>query len=197
MLRMLFQLLGSNYASGNFGGVEAVVRTLLTTVPNDMASLQFLGLVYYRTGRRDEAVRVFDAAEIKQETEVAQEFDPSDDILARSGKKDATTRHIEATRPNGETAQAWYDLGLTHSELNRPEQAVLALRFALSVRPDFPEARQALKSVASRMDEADTGKGGFSRLLTFESPRGGAREGRGDRNIGDAAGAVESLDEDD
>jgi len=46
MLRMLFQLIGIHYANGNFGAIEAAVRGLFATVPNDFASLQLLGLAY-------------------------------------------------------------------------------------------------------------------------------------------------------
>lgn len=62
MLRKFFELFAWHYASGNMALVEAVVHTILRTVPDDLISPQFLGLVYYRTGRIDAATRVLRAA---------------------------------------------------------------------------------------------------------------------------------------
>jgi tetratricopeptide (TPR) repeat protein len=149
---MLFQLIGVHYANGNFAAVEAAVRSLLATVPNDLASLQFLGLVYYRTGRTQEAIRIFDSTPIARESAQRFEMESGDDSVSRNDYSAAAACRIEATHRNADLAHAWYDLGLTLNHLGRPDRAVVAFRSALIARPAFPEATEALGSIAPCVD---------------------------------------------
>ena len=59
MIGALTELLGYFYQVGHFTQLEAVARTILTTIPDDTVSLHFLGLAYLRTGRASAAARLF------------------------------------------------------------------------------------------------------------------------------------------
>ena len=63
MINALFDLLGTFYQSGEFAQAEWMAHSILQAIPDDLVSLQLLGLVYYRTRRRSEAMQAFSAAE--------------------------------------------------------------------------------------------------------------------------------------
>src|ERR1017187_6715428 len=60
MINNLVNLLGGFYESNDFAKVEAIAHSIHVAVPGDEVSLKFLGLVYYRTGRVSDAIRLFD-----------------------------------------------------------------------------------------------------------------------------------------
>jgi len=141
MLHALFQLLGSHYANDDLGAVEGLLRSILATVPNDPTSMKFLGLVYYRTGRIDQAERLFDMAARRQRSCTSFEIQPHDDFLSRHGYSAMAACHLEATRPDRNTARTWYDLGLVLGDLGRREEATVAFLQANSARRQSPEVR--------------------------------------------------------
>ena len=59
MISTLVNLLGGYYESNDFAKVEAIAHSINKAVPGDEVSLKFLGLVYYRTGRTKDAIRLF------------------------------------------------------------------------------------------------------------------------------------------
>ncbi len=143
MLRTLFQLFAWHYTNGNLARAEAVVRDILTVVRDDRISLQFLGLVYYRTGRVAEAIRVFEAGGPGPGLSADLASEPGDDFLSRNGYSAAAACHVESTRRNPDLAQAWHDLGLVLSELGLRDQGEHALRYA---RLAHPQALEALRT---------------------------------------------------
>jgi tetratricopeptide (TPR) repeat protein len=144
VLHTLFQLVGIHYSGGDFSKVESAARSILATVPNDMASLQFLGLAYFRTGRKAEAMQILDAAPPEQDCTPPLEAAPGGDFLSRNGYSAAAACQLEATQRNPDLALAWYDLGVILSDLGRTELALRAFRSALAACPSYPSAMQAL-----------------------------------------------------
>ena len=141
MLHALFQLLGSHYAKDDLGAAEGLLRSILATVPDDPTSMKFLGLVYYRTGRTDEAVRLFDMAARRQRSGATFETQPSVDFLSRHGYSAVAACYVEATRPDGNTARTWYDLGLALGDLGRREEADVAFLQAKTAAQQLPQVR--------------------------------------------------------
>jgi tetratricopeptide (TPR) repeat protein len=150
MLRLVFQLIGTHYASGNLNAVEGTVRSILAAVPNDQTALQFLGLVYYRTGRKAEAIRIFDDVPAQSDFTVPARSDSGDDFLSRNGYSATAACHVAANDHNPDLALAWYDLGLTLRELDRPKHAAGAFRCALAARPGFADATVAFNTMTPR-----------------------------------------------
>ena len=63
MISTLINLLGSFYENKDFTRAETIAHSIHTAIPGDQVSLKFLGLVYYRTGRINEAMHLFDQVE--------------------------------------------------------------------------------------------------------------------------------------
>ena len=104
MISTLINLLGSFYERKEFTKAEAIARNMHTAIPGDRVSLKFLGLVYYRTGRINEAIRLFDQLE-RQPNLCAekQASAPADSAVV------ACAREAMLRAPY--LAQAWHDLG--------------------------------------------------------------------------------------
>jgi len=150
MLRTLFHMIGRHYANGNLGAAESSVRSVLAAVPNDPASLQFLGLVYYRTGRKAAAIDILNAAPPLCASQSPLQAMRSDDFLGRNRYSAAAACQVEATQRNPDLAQVWLDLALTLGELDQPARAVDALQYALLAQPGFPAAVRAMDSMTRR-----------------------------------------------
>ena len=167
MLRVLFQMFGNAYVQANLGSVEAIIRSILATVPGDMASLQFLGLIYYRTGRTADAIHAFELAAPTPEKLPPIEFPADEDFLARNGYSAAAACQLEAIGRNPGLAKAWYDVGLTLANLGHPRRAVSAFRAALISRPSYPAAVQAVDSLIFHIAEHGAVEGKSLRLGTL------------------------------
>ncbi|HMW55074.1 MAG TPA: tetratricopeptide repeat protein [Accumulibacter sp.] len=138
MIDALFDLLGTFYQSGNFEQAEWIARSILQAIPDDIVSLQFLGLLYHRTRRRAQAMQVFAATA----SEPPQSDAPDLDDLQAS----AQCRRAASTR--GSTlAGAWYDLGRLLLRLGHRQQAVSAFHAALAAQPDLRKARRMMAKI--------------------------------------------------
>lgn len=102
MIHTLINLLAGFYESNDLSKAEAIARSIHTAIPGDQVSLKFLGIVYYRTGRIKDAIRLFDLIQCRQKTvaETPRETDPA-----------AAAFSQEARRRVPYLAQAWQDLG--------------------------------------------------------------------------------------
>ena len=140
MIDALFDLLGTFYQSGDFAQAEWIARSILQAIPDDIVSLQFLGLVYYRTDRRSQALQTFSAAD--PDAPAAPPVAGGPDLLASAQCLRAASGHGSAL------AGAWYDLGLLLFRLGRDRQALGALQAALCARPDYQAAKAAVARIA-------------------------------------------------
>lgn len=136
MIETLFELLGTFYQRRDFAQAESIARCILQAIPDDVVSLQFLGLVLYRTSRRDEARRAFSAADGSERCPHGHE----------DSELRASAQCLRAA--SGPTlAGAWYDLGLVLFRQKRYQQAISALQAAISARPDFRAAQCAIQRI--------------------------------------------------
>jgi tetratricopeptide (TPR) repeat protein len=142
MIDALLELFGTFYQTGNFLQAERIACRILEAIPDDLVSLQFLGLVYYRTGRREEAIEAFNTA-------TCRSLD-HDSHLRVDSRLRASAQCLRAARVPGSTvAAAWYDLGVVLFRLRRYQQAISAFQSALSGRPDFQAAQRAIERVSA------------------------------------------------
>jgi tetratricopeptide (TPR) repeat protein len=142
MIDALLDLFGTFYQAGNFQQAERIARNILQAIPDDLVSLQFLGLVYYRTGRREEAIEAFNTA-------ACRSLDDGTHLRVDSRLR-ASAQCLRAARVPGSTvANAWYDLGLVLLRLRRHQQAISAFQSALSGRPDFRAAQRAIARLSA------------------------------------------------
>lgn len=137
MITALVDLLATFYQAGNLQQVEAITRSMLATIPNDLVALQFLGLALYRTGRHDEAYRAFGKAAarlertppmayatsceqaasatyrkaVRVDSGLAEGWQQIADVLARLGFQKAASRAREAARTASATNRTRFPLG--------------------------------------------------------------------------------------
>lgn len=167
MIAALVDLLGKFYANNDLANVEVIARTMHAAVPNDLVSLQFLGLVYYRNGRVNDAVSVFDNVIDRQSASATSESGKGEAGIADSDLS-AAVCYREATRRNRNLANAWHDLGAVLLRLHQSDLAISAFRSSLSAHP---KATQALVSPGDA-DPGDTdlavARDGFSALLELQ-----------------------------
>jgi tetratricopeptide (TPR) repeat protein len=142
MIDALLDLFGTFYQAGNFLQAERIARRILQAIPDDLVSLQFLGLVYYRTGRREEAIEAFNTA-------ACRGLD-RDSHLHVDSRLRASAQCLRAARvPGSAVAAAWYDLGVVLFRLRRHQQAISAFQSALAGRPDFRAAQRAIARLSA------------------------------------------------
>ncbi|MBL8423707.1 MAG: tetratricopeptide repeat protein [Candidatus Accumulibacter phosphatis] len=141
MIDALFELLGTLYQKGDFAQAERVANGIQQTIPGDVVSLQFLGLLCYRSGRRADALRAFIAA-------AGNDADsPGPPGVANS--LHASTHCLRAARTQGSAlASAWYDMGLILFRLRRYQQAITALQEVTRALPNDRAAQRAIVRIA-------------------------------------------------
>lgn len=163
MIGTLVDLLGNFYANQDLANVEVIARSLDSVVPGNLVSLQFLGLVYYRTARVKDAVRAFDG--VLRRRKPLPDGPLSEPLTGHElDGSAAAVCYREATRRNPSLARAWYDIGTLLLELKRFELAIPAFGNALRAQPYHPQAMQAI-AVASQVDDLAVVEDGFLRLL--------------------------------
>lgn len=134
MIRTLINLLGSFYESNELSKVETIARNIHTAIPGDQVSLKFLGLVYYRTGRIKDAIRLFDQVQLAHAAQAQNGIGGKE---ASHGDSAAEVCRAEASRRLPYLAQAWRDLGATLMELKKFELALPAFRSTPITQPSF------------------------------------------------------------
>ncbi len=179
MIRTLVDLLGNFYARNDFANFETIARSLLAAIPNDQVSLQFLGLVYYRTGRINDAIQVFDRVVRRRQEQPEHPAEPTTERDLVLGNSAAAACYQEATRDRPELARAWYDVGTTMVELGKVEEALPAFRSALSAQPESTQAMLAIGQTALRAGDLASAEEGFSRLRAVQPNNGDAYQGLG------------------
>lgn len=167
MIRTLVDLLGNFYANNDFANFEAIARSIQATIPNDPVSLQFLGLVYYRTGRVKDAVRVFDKlVHWRKVPSGAEPKKPKPDLP--EGDYAVTECYEAATRRSSKLAQAWYDLGSALLDLRKFKQAIPAFRSALIAQPESTQAMLAIGQTALQVGDLAAAEESFARLRELQ-----------------------------
>lgn len=146
MISTLVDLLGNFYLNNDLTHFETIARTLHASVPDDLVSLQFLGLACYRTGRVDEAVSIFDKVLRRRKTLAGADSNEARNEIAGDDSC-AAVCYQEATKHNPWLAKAWYDLGAVLLKLKKSELAIPAFRSYLAAQPATGQALLALDQV--------------------------------------------------
>lgn len=164
MIRALIDLLVSSYGRGELHRVETIAHSILASIPDDHVSLQFLGLVYYRTGRIADAIGIFGRVGRRKRrlSETKRRLGAA--YLSRRDYAAATACYAEATRRDPSFARLWYDTGIALTELGQRELAKAAFRSACKAQPEFPEALLALGALGLTSGDLVTAEEGFARL---------------------------------
>ncbi len=160
MVGALTELLGYFYQVGHFTQLEAVARTILTTIPDDTVSLHFLGLAYLRTGRAGAAARLF-----HKKARETPERKPTAMATSQDAQTAADACYRATTELNPGFADTWYGMAMELDELGLQEQAVSVLHNAVIARPGFPEALSALARIGLQSGDSSAAYRGLCGLL--------------------------------
>jgi tetratricopeptide (TPR) repeat protein len=177
MLGTLTELLCHFYQVGHFTQLEAVARTILTTIPDDMVALHFLGLAYLRTGRTGEAICLFRKTGEAFAARGAAEGADAEPGSTADASTAAAAFYREATDLNPCFADTWYDIAMELNRLGHRTQAVSALRNAIIARPDFHEALLALGNLGLQLGDCISAYRGFTGLLQVDPSSTEAKQG--------------------
>lgn len=178
MISTLVDLLAGFYANNDFSDVEAIARSINSAVPGDLVSLQFLGLVYYRTGRVKDAIRVFNTVIRRRKPAPEEEWEKEGAHLFRHDSAEVMC-YRQATRRSPQLAKAWYDLGNVLLELKKFELAIPAFRSSLKAQPSSTEAMLAIGQTALKVNDLAAAQDGFSRLQATQPDNDEAYRGLG------------------
>jgi cytochrome c-type biogenesis protein CcmH/NrfG len=125
MIYALVDHLAMFYQSGNMTQVEAIARSMLTAIPDDIVALQFLGLALYQMGRVDDARRAFKRVAVTQ----AQQEHCANDTSCEPAHR-AMLR--AATRAHSGLAEGWYRIALALNKFGFDQPATRAFAAAMA-----------------------------------------------------------------
>lgn len=134
MIHTLINLLASFYESNDLRRAETIARSIHTAVPEDQVSLKFLGIVYYRTGRIKDAIRLFDQVQCRQQASLAADGAAAEHRLPAVASAVAAFS-LEAARRVPYLAQAWLELGNALQKMRSFDCAASARRLAQVAQP--------------------------------------------------------------
>jgi hypothetical protein len=100
MVTALIDLMGTYYYAGNLGQMEAMARSILAAIPEDIVALQFLGLALYRMGRMEAARQVFIRVAARLGRAKRAKF-------VTTGELASAKVYREATSPASGLGEAW------------------------------------------------------------------------------------------
>ncbi len=130
MIPAMVDFLAVYYHAGNLPRMEAIARSMLAAIPDDVVALQFLGLALYLSGRFDDAYRVF--------RRVATRFgDSSRALLPTTCEPAASVSYREATRPDSGLADGWQRIAEILGKFRFHKTAAGAFRAAQAARGQF------------------------------------------------------------
>ena len=139
MITALIDYLAMFYQTGNLAQVEAISRSMLAAIPDDLVALQFLGLALYQMGRDDDAYQAF--------KRVAARLHRHEKAGGSSGCEAASAvSYREATRAYSGLADGWHRIALVlnkfgfHSPAARAFEAELAARGVTQKTIGTPQA---------------------------------------------------------
>ena len=142
-------------ALGRWSAAERAFQDALDVRPDYTAAYYGLANVFNRSGRpedavaaRDEATRLTLAALEAARRQAAESVDRGVALLDAGNLEAARQRFEEATGQSPGYAPAYYWLGVTLTEVDRPGPALTALRRALSLDPGGEHAVDARSRIA-------------------------------------------------
>jgi tetratricopeptide (TPR) repeat protein len=103
---------------------------------------------------------------------------------------------VSAVKAKSTNFLAWSSLGLVHSSLRQPEQALIHYNKALALKPDYPEALNNRGNVLRDLKRPEEALASYDRALAIKPDNADALNNRGNalRDLGRPADALASFD---
>jgi Flp pilus assembly protein TadD/SAM-dependent methyltransferase len=151
VMNPLFASAVQRMQAGELAEAERLCRTILSTEPNDAASIHLLGFIAYKAGRFDTAIELIEQAIALDGNNPDCHFNIGLALLAAGRLRDAVTHFNRATELKPDYSAAVSNLvNLAYTTANRAlEQGKLAdaiagYRQVAAIKPDFAEAHSNL-----------------------------------------------------
>ena len=128
MISALLELLGSYYQAGNLSQVEAIARSMLHAIPDDIVALQFLALALHQKGKIKDAYLLLRKA--------AEKSHGTNPRYPSTGEPAAIACYREATRFGSRLAGGWFQIARLLSHYGFKEQVARALKSAQAATTD-------------------------------------------------------------
>lgn len=143
MITALIDLMATYYQAGNLNQMTVIARSLLSSIPNDVVAMQFLGLALYQMGRIEAARRVF------AKVCALMERSPAGD-LPTTGETAASTVYRQARAPASGLGEAWRQIARAMRSLGFREAAARAYGMSLAAQGIVIQSGNAIVSVSGR-----------------------------------------------
>ncbi len=138
----------THFNKGDYQASETLFSNIVQTVPQHALSHQMLGLIAFRSGRQEDAVRAMTEA-VRLKPYDATFLANFTEILRASGRIErAVETGLKAVGIAPDSAVAHSNLGLAYYDQNSLEQAEASQQRALALNPDFDRALNNLGSIA-------------------------------------------------
>ena len=128
MIAALVDLLAISYQAGDMAQLEAIARSMLAAIPDDIVAVQFLGLALYQTGHINKAYETF-----KRLASDNRPLETGDAALTCEFA--STVSYRLATQAYSGLADAWYRIALVLRRFDLPQAASRALAASSAARP--------------------------------------------------------------
>ena len=132
MITALIDLMGACHQAGNLSQVEAIARSILAAIPEDMVALQFLGLALYQMGRIESARQVFRRV-VAAGSRRAKKGAP-----LTTGELATVTVYREAARPGAGLGETWQHVAHAMHSLGFRRAATRAYQTSLIAKGIVP-----------------------------------------------------------
>lgn len=157
-----------HFQAGRLDNAEAVLRTVLASVPDHANAHHFLGIVALQGGRADAAVECIGHA-IRLRPDAPHYHVNLGNALTACGRvADAEASYRAAAHLAPDLAEAHYNLGTALAALARAADAATSFREALRLQPGFAAAQFNLANALRDLGRLDDAVAAYRVTLTLQ-----------------------------
>jgi protein O-GlcNAc transferase len=143
-----FHLALQYYQKGELEQAESLMQEVLRKQPDNLKSLNFLGMILYKLGKYEPALAYFRKA-LTYAPRSADLHYNAGNVLKDSGRFDeAITHYQSALQANPEHFESLHNLGNVYQRKNQVDQAILYYQEALKRNPNIADAYYNLGTIA-------------------------------------------------
>jgi len=154
--------------SGNLVEAESIYRQALAVAPDSDVALHCLGLIAYRKGKFNVAVKLIGRAVSVNPAQPGYHTDLGL-LLIKQGKPTEAVPHLEAAVAlNPGNVSAHCDLALLLRSQNKADEAAACCRRALALDPENREAHNNLGLALQTLGRVDEAAGSFRRAIASD-----------------------------
>ena len=158
----------SLHRAGEFDKAEQLYQRLLTTKPDHVEALHFLGVLYHQRGQSERAVKSIKAA-IALAPNYADAHNNLGNVLKESNQLEPALRaYRRVVAINPDHADAWNNLGVLLRGQGHYDEADKAYAAALALNPTLAVAWQNRGNLLARINRLEDAVAAYSRVLALQ-----------------------------